>query len=65
MACVTSMVAQPYTGSHASMSAEEKAAISLGRDLVRLSFGLEHAEDLEEDLAAALDAMEGRAEQGQ
>jgi cystathionine beta-lyase/cystathionine gamma-synthase len=58
MACVTSMVAQPYTGSHASMTTEEKAAIGLGRDLIRLSFGLEHADDLEADLAAAFAAVE-------
>lgn len=59
MACVTSMVAQPFTGSHASMTDAEKAQMGLGRSLVRLSFGLEDPADLEDDLAAALDAIDG------
>ena len=62
MACVTSMVAQPYTGSHASMNDEEKASIGLGRELVRLSFGLECPDDLCADLANALAAIEHRRE---
>jgi cystathionine gamma-lyase/cystathionine gamma-lyase/homocysteine desulfhydrase len=62
MACVTSMVAQPFTGSHASMSTEEKAAIGLGRGLIRLSFGLEEAQSLEEDLAAALASVDDRGD---
>ncbi|MBF0309091.1 MAG: PLP-dependent transferase [Magnetococcales bacterium] len=57
MACVTSMVAQPYTGSHASMTDEEKAAIGLGREVVRLSIGLERVEDLCDDLTTALRAL--------
>ncbi|MBZ5615787.1 MAG: PLP-dependent aspartate aminotransferase family protein [Acidobacteriia bacterium] len=63
MACVTSMVAQPYTGSHASMTPEEKAEMGLDRKLVRLSLGLEDPDDLKEDLANALDAMEGKVVQ--
>lgn len=57
MACVTSMVAQPYTGSHASMSDEEKAVMGLGRGLVRLCFGLEDVEDLKADLSSALNKI--------
>lgn len=57
MACVTSMIAQPFSGSHASLTAEEKAAMGLGPDLVRLCFGLERTEDLEADLADALDGL--------
>lgn len=57
MACVTSMVAQPYTGSHASMTPEEKAAMGLDQGLVRLSIGLENLSDLKEDLAQALAAI--------
>lgn len=53
MAAVTSMVAQPYTGSHASMSAADKAAIGLGEDLVRLCFGLEDENELKQDLLEA------------
>lgn len=61
MACVTSMVAQPYSGSHASMTAEEKAAIGLDQSLVRLSLGLEDPEDLKEDLASAFASIDGLA----
>jgi len=58
MACVTSMVAQPWTGSHASMSAADKEAIGLGPDLVRLCFGLEDVADLERDLERAFEEIE-------
>jgi cystathionine beta-lyase/cystathionine gamma-synthase len=57
MAAVTSMVAQPYTGSHASMSPEEKQDIGLGENLVRLCFGLEDIDDLKEDLKSAFKAI--------
>lgn len=57
MACVTSMVAQPYTGSHASLDDAEKEAMGLDRDLVRLCFGLEDPDDLCADLGNALDAL--------
>ncbi len=53
MAAVTSMVAQPFTGSHASMTAEEKYAIGLDEGLVRLCFGFEDPEDLKTDLKNA------------
>lgn len=58
MACVTSMVAQPYTGSHASMTPEEKAAMGLGRGTVRLCFGLERPDDLKADLRAAFEHID-------
>ena len=54
MACVTSMIAQPYTGSHASMTDAEKDQMGLSRALVRLCFGLEEPEDLRRDLREAL-----------
>ena len=57
MAAVTSTVAQPYSGSHASMSDEEKAAMKLGPELVRLCIGLEDPEDLKADLTQAFDYM--------
>ena len=40
MACISSMVAQPYTGSHASMDSNEKESMGLDKSLIRLSFGL-------------------------
>lgn len=57
MACVTSMVAQPYSGSHASLTEAEKRDMGIHEGLVRLSFGLERLEDLEADLAAAFRAL--------
>ncbi|MEN9699495.1 MAG: hypothetical protein RLZZ301_693 [Bacteroidota bacterium] len=53
MACVTSMVARPYTGSHASMNEAQKQQMGLTKQLVRLSIGLEQVEDLVEDLSRA------------
>lgn len=50
MACVTSMVAQPYFGSHASLSEEEKDAMNITPNLIRLCFGLEEPVLLLKDL---------------
>lgn len=50
MACVTSMVARPYFGSHASMSDADKETMGLTAQLVRLSIGLEDTNDLITDL---------------
>jgi cystathionine gamma-lyase/cystathionine gamma-lyase/homocysteine desulfhydrase len=61
LASVTSMIAQPFTGSHASMNSDEKAAMGIGVDLVRLSFGLEHEDDLRADLARAFAAVHAPA----
>ena len=57
MACVTSMVAQPWSGSHASMTEEEKKQINLSENLVRLSFGLENPDDLKKDLLGAFQVL--------
>jgi len=57
MACVTSMVAQPYTGSHASMTDNEKQQMGLNKGLIRLSFGLEDVKDLKQDLKNAFDII--------
>jgi len=62
MACVSSMVAQPYSGSHASMTAEEKRDMGLRENLVRLCFGLEHPEDLKRDILAAFATLESAEE---
>lgn len=58
MACVTSMIAQPYTGSHASMTDAEKDEMGLSRGIVRLCFGLEEPEDLRRDLSEALASID-------
>ena len=59
MACVTSMVAQPFSGSHASLTEEEKRELGISVQLVRLSFGLEKIADLKADLNGAFAGLEG------
>jgi cystathionine gamma-lyase/cystathionine gamma-lyase/homocysteine desulfhydrase len=58
MACVTSMVAQPYSGSHASLSENEKIMMGLNKGLVRLCFGLEDTNDIKKDLMEAFKCVE-------
>lgn len=53
MACVSSMVAQPWSGSHASLCDAEKIEMGINTGLVRLCFGLENADDLITDLRNA------------
>lgn len=62
MACVSSMVAQPYSGSHASLTTNEKRDMGLQENLVRLCFGLEHPEDLKRDILAAFATLESADE---
>ena len=57
MAAVTAMIAQPCTGSHASLTHEELEWMGIGPELVRLCFGLENPSDLCADLARGLDAL--------
>ena len=52
---VESLVAHPATMTHASMTAEARAAAGISESLVRLSVGIELAEDLVADLRTALD----------
>lgn len=58
MACVVSAVAQPYTGSHLSMTDEEKQNINLTKSLIRLSFGLEDIEDIKDVLLKAFRSLD-------
>jgi cystathionine gamma-synthase len=53
---VESLVAHPATMTHASMSAEARAAAGISDALVRLSIGIESPDDLVCDLREALDA---------
>lgn len=52
---VESLVAHPATMTHASMDEETRRRAGIGDDLLRLSVGIEAAEDLVADLHAALD----------
>jgi len=51
---VESLVAHPATMTHAAMSAEARANAGIGDGLLRLSIGIEHADDLLADLSDAL-----------
>ena len=52
---VESLVAHPATMTHAAMAPEARRAAGIGDGLLRLSVGIEHADDLAADLAAALE----------
>lgn len=52
---VESLVAHPATMTHAAMSPEARAAAGISDGLIRLSVGIEHADDLVADIAAALE----------
>jgi cystathionine gamma-synthase len=56
---VESLVAHPATMTHAAMSPAVRAAAGIGDGLLRLSVGIEHAEDLVDDIGAALDRALG------
>ena len=51
---VESLVAHPATMTHASMDADARRAAGLGDNLLRISVGIEDADDLVDDLGAAL-----------
>ncbi|MGY3265388.1 cystathionine gamma-synthase [Lysobacter sp. HA35] len=51
---VESLVAHPATMTHAAMSPEARRAAGIGDGLVRLSVGIEHVDDLLDDIEAGL-----------
>ena len=53
---VKSLWCHPATMTHASVDPQERARIGIGDGLIRLSIGLEDAEDLIDDLVGAIDA---------
>ena len=54
---VESLIAHPATMTHAAMTPEARRAAGIGDGLLRLSVGIEHADDLVADLSAALDRV--------
>ena len=54
---VESLIAHPATMTHAAMTPEARRAAGIGDGLLRLSVGIEHADDLIADLQAALDRV--------
>ena len=57
---VESLIAHPATMTHASMDANARASAGICDSLVRLSVGIEAADDLVRDLTRALDAVAAR-----
>jgi O-acetylhomoserine (thiol)-lyase len=49
-----SLIIHPASTTHQQLSQEERAAFGVGDDLIRVSLGLEHPDDLIADLAQAL-----------
>jgi cystathionine gamma-synthase len=58
---IESLIAHPATMTHAAMSPEARSAAGIGDNLLRVSVGLEHAEDLIADLELALSRATARA----
>lgn len=52
-----SLVTHPASTTHVGLLPEELAAVGIGEGTVRLSCGLEHADDLESDLRQALESL--------
>ncbi|TPQ33532.1 O-succinylhomoserine sulfhydrylase [Bradyrhizobium guangdongense] len=50
-----SLVTHPATTTHQRLKPEDRAALGISEGFIRFSTGLEHADDLIEDLAAALE----------
>jgi cystathionine beta-lyase/cystathionine gamma-synthase len=50
---VESLIEHPFTMTHLSMPEDVRRAAGITEDLIRVSVGLEHVEDLREDLAQA------------
>jgi cystathionine beta-lyase/cystathionine gamma-synthase len=55
MRSVETLVVRPAVTSHAGMTRAERDAIGITDDLVRVSCGIEAAEDLVDDFRQALD----------
>jgi O-succinylhomoserine sulfhydrylase len=52
-----SLITHPTTTTHQRLTSEQRAELGIGDGLVRLSCGLEHPDDVVEDLLTALDAV--------
>ena len=58
VADVKSLVIHPYTTTHSQMSPEELAQQHITPTTVRLSIGVEHIDDIIDDLASAFDSIQ-------
>jgi len=57
---VKSLICHPARMTHASIPAQQRAALGLSDTLIRLSPGIEHADDLITDLTEGLHALNTR-----
>ena len=53
-----SLITHPATTTHRNLSEEDRIELGITDGLLRLSVGLEHSDDLLEDLAAALAGLD-------
>ena len=51
---IETLLTRPATTSHSGLSAEERQRIGISDELIRVSIGIEHTEDLLADFAQAL-----------
>jgi cystathionine beta-lyase/cystathionine gamma-synthase len=58
---VESLICVPATMTHASLTPEERTGLGISDDLLRLSVGIEEADDLVADLTSALERFPGGA----
>ena len=54
---VESLIEHPALMTHATIPAEQRALLGISDGLIRLSVGVEHVEDLRDDLRNALAAI--------
>jgi len=54
-----SLACHPASTTHRQLNAEELARAGVSQDLIRLSIGIEHIDDILADLAQALSASRG------
>ena len=52
-----SLVSHPATTSHGRLSEEQRQAVGIGQGMLRLAVGLDHVDDITEDLQRGLDTL--------
>ena len=55
-----SLACHPASTTHRQLSESEMKAAGVSEDMVRLSIGIEHIEDILEDVSQALDASQAK-----
>lgn len=55
-----SIASHPASTTHAKLTPEERAAVGISPGLIRISVGLEHRDDILEDIKCAIDALSGK-----